>query len=465
MKIILFILILLTLFIPFIIYLIIKTSISNSQNITNTCQSDTECPSGTKCLYNDDYQDKFCTNKKYCSIVNGNLTKCELNGKGCGKLCVNQPPFTCREVTDDNPYEYYKDGQKIKIKNSEKGYGWCLPNLEPSKSKKCNKFTSDPILVQNADKSYNWGCYCKPGMFTYENNIPLQDCTQLIGCNDENGNIHKLFVKDNPEQPCKNSDKNTVCQGKENSKCLNKFSGIPISDTDTESGYCFSEWTKNSTISPYTGFCDCPFGSITTIKSDGTLQCSKSSCSPGIKDNTGVKKCNCQGIPNKNKIQTNKSDCQILAGEDTQFARYINCPEDVPAGTDLYNRCIHEGGRCLPDPCGDNGKWNAETYKCECCPGYVEKPAPGVLGVKCVPLCQGDLNPCGNRGTCTYDKTSSDPEKTISCICNDDYTNFKDPTNTCLTKLKNDGISCDDNKECKSNNCHYTFGIPPTKIC
>ena len=76
----------------YFIYLLIIPKVSSK--LSTTCKNNTDCPSDTKCVYNDEYKTNICTNKKYCSIDNENLTKCDLtNPLSCDDACNNELKF------------------------------------------------------------------------------------------------------------------------------------------------------------------------------------------------------------------------------------------------------------------------------------------------------------------------------------------------------------------------------------
>ena len=374
MNFILILIIFTTILLPIIIYFTLKGSSSYNKNISPYCENDSECPDRTKCVYNPDYDNKLCSTTKYCAVNNNNLTKCNYDVTStkntCKSLCNNEPVFSCIQVNDDNPYVFKKDNMQYNIKNSPTGSGWCLPDINPKDNIKCNKYTSDTILLENKDGSYNWGCYCKTNLFTHSMS-PISDCTEFIGCTDDNNNNYPLYNKDLYKKCIKDSEcgPEGKCWGPNGEKIFNPDSGV-----------CYSKWTSDKDTNPIVnGFCDCPSGTSFVKLNDGynsVLRCGSDSCSPGVLD------------PNK------KKSCICKTG-------YISCPYDLDPASDLAKSCINNP-MCIKDTCGgDNiGSWYNNQHICNCSHGYYEKANSSLLKSTCLKRCVGDDAICGNRGDC-----------------------------------------------------------------
>ena len=429
---ILIVLIVTSLFLYFIYSLLIKTK--SVKSISSNCDTDADCPSDTKCIYNDDYKSNMCTNKKYCSIDNENLTQCDLSkDTTCDNLCNNELQFKCKQVTLDKPYSYYKDGQKYDIKMSNPGKGWCLPNMDQAKNIDCNPFLSEKILVKNTgDDSYNWGCYCKNQLFTHEN-TPTSQCTKQLACKSDDGSVHDIYTKNDPPVQCTGD---TQCGA--NSKCLDVLGNKP----GTFPGYCHTKWTSQANIDPFYGVCDCPPGQKTLKVKNGynsVFKCVSDTCSPGIKNDQAINQCICPD-------------------------GYIRCPQDLSMdSSDIAKACdANKEPKCILDPCRPGGNWDKETQMCKCnttstpdAPyGYMAMgTAENSLGSKCGKVCV-DYNPCGNRGTCTVVNNNQNNFDKVKCIdCVPPYTNYNDKEQRCLTEMRASGEGCSDNNQCLSGNC------------
>ena len=120
--------------------------------LSQFCSSDSDCPSNYSCRPNPEEGGKkqcFPSNKLFCSISpTTELMRCPLGATGvqmCNDTCLNEPKFSCVEVSSQKPYVWRQGDQKINIPASPSNYGWCLPDVE-NKDIECNPYTSDYIL-------------------------------------------------------------------------------------------------------------------------------------------------------------------------------------------------------------------------------------------------------------------------------------------------------------------------------
>jgi hypothetical protein len=435
---------------------------TSQAELSQYCNSDKDCPNSNVCIPNPQKGGKkqcFPADTTFCQITpNSALTSCTLSDPNSCSSCINTPKYSCVAVTQDKPYVWKQGQDTYNLPLSEKGKGWCLPNIVNNIST-CNPFVSDTVLVDTGD-GFEWGCECKyPGLFDHSEG-PTSDCTLVRACGETSGlDTGMLYVPDprnvkcQDDSPCNSGD-----------RCLKELTGdnLPCGPTgvrrvndsslcsDSENCVCHTPWTGNITeqVHPLTGQCVCnkllglEYQCVQRATDHFEMDCVKGHC-PGFDTEGNVEKCN----PDKcYKDQDGNCECCSCP------AGYIRCPDDIPSGntTGLIAYCQNNGPTCIKDPCAINdsiGKWdkNASPPQCNCGGGSYgavdDEFSP--VGQVCSDLCASD--PCGGRGTCVVRNGVAQCDMCIS-----PHTNSADKTCTCASTMPG-GLLDDDC--CSADDC------------
>lgn len=476
-------------FIIFIVLLLITVIIivvnnaKSKSHLTSACTSDDDCPDSDLCIPNPEEQGEkqcFPADKTFCKVQPvTDLQEClcpsvDENGvcqgsTDCDK-CLNNPKFSCIQVSDKNPYKWKQGKTEIQVPNSERGHGWCLPNIQ-NRDITCNPYTSDYVLHEIGPGQYEWGCLCKyPNLFDNAQG-PLSNCTLPRACGTVTGTttLGKLYVP-NKKECHSNSD----CGG--NDVCLDVFTPSPCGYDDiskhietndcknSDSCVCHTPWEGSITedTDPLTGQCVCEdnleYQCVVRSSDYFEMNCVKGFCS------------SVEGAREADSSTCNASQCYKQDG-DCMCCKcppgYIRCPDDINSNNSgLVTYCTKAGPTCIRDPCSTKevpgGYWDPEKNSCVC-PGenFVSmSDENSAVGQVCKDACQGN-GPCGNRGTCYFPEGGKTVEDALCCNCHCPYTNEGDDSCTCSATLKstkgairqaNGGECCSDG-DCCSGNC------------
>lgn len=487
-----------------------------NRTISETCNSDTDCPKGTTCRPNPEYKNKkqcFDENKKYCDISPAtSMTKCVLGTNDCN-VCLNNPKFSCVEVTESSPYVWkVKDnctvgglctnyeGTCIAEKNetfceitappTDPGFGWCLPKIEDT-DVVCNPYTSNYVLqeVDSSTSTYKWACRCKyPNLFGHSSDSG-SNCTLVKACGQNSegeGTLYLPRVGTNgnyttctSDTDCNSVNSTDLCMTKTNSvnePCISRLLDPDVSIARTK--VCHTKWDPNSDRNPLEGRCKCRGENMyQCVKIGGDLyqmSCveSNNTCKPYTESVTTCK-------PGNAYISsaTDSAKCCICGPGS------IRCPDDIPETSGLNRYCKDNGPICVRDPCSStdipDGTWNPVTGQCKCDKtnphGREVADETNPIGRTCKDLCKGTINPCSDRGTCFVKEGSN---RAQCCGCKDSNTNTSDQTCSCSNTQtyypKNTIINLDYNStrkilECdghtsKDNPKNYQYWEGSTKV-
>lgn len=327
-------------------------------------------------------------------------------------------------ITEPKPYIWKKDKTIINIPESNANKGWCLPPIPSFKN--CNELTSNTVLINTGNNTYEWGCECNiPNLFTQSS--PSENCNIELACGyPEDGT---LYI---PSSTTCNTDADCNTGG----YCY-------LSTTDehefNNKKYCYYDWLKNQNIDPRDGICKCIKGKTYIgykIGDQYFKNCVNDSCAPN-------------GKSTKNNCLNDMTSCCICN------SGYIRCPDDIPiSNTTLYNQC-KTVPQCIKDPCQPLGHFDPINKTCICdatSTSALIDDDQSPIGVSCIDLCKGN-GPCGNRGTCYV--TGTDPNKKSACKnCKCPWANVG-ADQTCLynTGQKDDGDTCLYDSDCCSHDC------------
>lgn len=474
---------------------IIVVHTARGSKLKQTCEVNSDCPKGYVCIPNpQENNEKQCvpSGNYFCKIdPPTELRKCKctevdengvcLNSTDCDK-CLNNPKFSCIQVSDKNPYSWKQGDKKVNIPNSPNGYGWCLPDIV-NRDITCNPYTSEYILAEVGDNQYEWGCYCKyPNLFG-NGGQALSNCDFVYACGSSvtDGGGEKLGNLMVPTKENKKCHKDNDCGSGE--KCLdplipppcgydNESKHIVTQDCEkSDSCVCHTNWAGEYTVdtNPLEGQCVCDtingtqldYQCVVRSKDYYEMNCVKGFCNtvPGAK--TSNEKCNPDNCYNPDP--DNPLDCLCCDCPDG----YIRCPDDINVDNQgLIMFCKSNGPTCIKDPCSTpevpGGYWNGQQCVCGTGYTYVEDENSAV-GQICVDPCAGN-GPCGNRGICYFPSDAKDASSARCCDCACPYTNEGDDSCTCsgTTKVP-EGGNCCHNDDCCSGNCegechHYKIG-------
>lgn len=451
----------------------------NNQTFSEFCSSSSDCPQGYECIENPELENKkqcFPSDKIFCAISPSTaLMKCKLSDPNSCDACLNNPAFSCVEVTPDKPFSWTHNGQPVYIPPSAQGYGWCLPKVDNS-SIKCNLFTSQPMLEQIGDKEFEWGCTCKYNVFGHDSTAD-SSCTHVLACGQDNdsGTLYTLtspnekdWISCKQDTDCSGistlSGKPGMCRAPMTSPLpcgyANGSSGLePKVDCSKDSSkcYCHVPWegTLVDLVDPLSGQCVCnddrDYQCITQASDSFAMNCVQGFCQP-FSEAIGSGSCN-------------KGSCFIPPGGNDCICcscpeGYIRCPDDIPSNNiALINYCKNTGPTCIKDPCSTdevpNGYWNLQEQQCVC-PGDASaaKPDPdSAVGQYCANLC-GKNSPCGSRGSC-YVANVGGTKQALCCSCTGGFTNKGDPSCTCSELTGKQPImgTCEADTDCASGHC------------
>lgn len=438
--------------------------------LSEFCNSDSDCPKTMMCMPNPQNEDKkqcFDANKFFCTAFPFTaLTKCSLSDPNSCGMCLNDPTFTCVEVSKEKPYTWVKDGGVVQLPFSEPGYGWCLPNIQ-NRDITCNSFTSDYVLQEVGDGVYQWGCHCKyPTLFDHADGGTSSDCTHPVACGSDNG-FGKLFVP--TSKGCKNTQdcsSGDLCRSPVSPyPCGYSDSGLQpeVDCSDPKSKcVCHAQWSKETAknTNPLTGQCVCSPGL--------DFQCVKRS-SDYFEFNCVQGLCDPWGIDQSEKC--NQKKCYTKGGTACVCCKcpegYLRCPDDIISNNKgLASYCEHNGPTCIADPCKStevpDGYFDKTLGTCVC-PGetsIVVEDENSPIGVVCKNPCSSTSNPCGNRGKCYVQNNQA-----LCCDCVSPYTNVGDNSCTCAgqTGHLQKGAQCCHDYDCASGNCgHDPFCLGPS---
>lgn len=473
----------------------------NKSHLTSGCSGDEDCPKGDLCIANPEDQNKkqcFPSNQFFCKVQpTTDLMQCickEFDENGvctsaktdCDK-CLNNPAFSCIQVSDKHPYSWNQGNSKVKIPNSPDGYGWCLPDIV-NRNIVCNPYTSEYVLTEVGNGEYEWGCWCKyPNLFDHsEGPGTLTNCTLPRVCgetSDDTRPFGKLYVpaKDNTKchatsdcgdgQVCLDVLKPAPCGYDGNSK------HIENNDCkDSHTCVCHTEWAGEYTenTDPLTGQCVCEPGldyqCVVRSTDYFEMNCVKDHCSPWGRAPEG--KCNPSQC-----YSPDKTDCECCNCP----SGMIMCPDDVnPNNLSLLEYCKKSGPTCIVDPCSTQevpgGYWNGTECVCNADgknPSFVPiADENSAVGWVCKDACEGN-GPCGNRGTCYFPEDGKTVADALCCDCHCPFTNDGDNSCTCSATIQNksgsvaggDGASCCFDDDCCSGNCEDPDCDPQCDNC
>lgn len=466
------------------IIIIIIRSRKKSGRLSEECSSNSDCPKTDVCIPNPEDGNKlqcFPADKKFCEIMPvSELTMCKLDDSTSCNMCLNNPQFSCVEVSNTKPYTWRKDNKVVKLPNSPPGFGWCLPNVV-NRDITCNPYTSEYVLEQVGNNEYQWGCLCKyPNLFDHGGGDVFSDCTMVRACGEVDG-FGNLYVPHPDSKKCKS---NSDCENGD--KCLPELSPSPCGvssggqkptdgDCTTEDCYCHTTWSNEimDQVNPLYGRCVCDsaqgleYECIVTSDDSYQMNCVKGTCIGGSRQQD-PEKCNQDQCK---KDGTNCECCVCPTG-------MIRCPDDLPSDSIMVQYCLTNGPMCIPDPCATvpGGHWDKSKNSCVCPGGDgigVYEDLNSSVGQICKNYC--DPSPCGNRGTCTYDPTTQHATCT-GCKC--PWTNKGDANCTCSQTIMGTctnttpkmayGEPCECDKQCCSGKCilidgdgHCGHGKPP----
>lgn len=467
--------------------IVIIQSLRTTSHIIDECGSDVDCPKGDSCLSNPEEQGKkqcFPSGKSFCVIdPPTQLKKCEcsevdengncVNGLASCESCLNNPAFSCIQVSDKNPYTWIQGNTQVSIPNSATGYGWCLPNVV-NRTVECNPFTSEYILAETAPGQYQWGCYCKHENLFDHSQGPLSDCTLVKACRTSDGTVEDLGALYVPEPVTRNCKSDSQCGI--GSKCLSPQNPPPCGyssshgsiinsdcSKDGSNCVCHSKWEGDlvKKVDPLTGQCVCNKGldyqCVVRSSDYYELNCVQGVC--GTFGTTDPSLCN------KNQCYDPNGDGQCSCCNCNKG--YVRCPDDIPIGNaGLISYCQSVGPTCILDPCSTkdvpDGYYDPTLPGCVC-PGensIALEDESSAVGQICVNACRGN-GPCGNRGKCYVPKGAKSYTDALCCDCSCPFTNDDDPSCTCSGILRNDegdeklgaGGNCYKNEECCSGYC------------
>jgi len=484
----------------FTVIIIAVHKASSKSGLSQSCSTDADCPKGDHCVADPQAGGKthcipsdqlFCkidppTELKQCECPNVDENGICVGSTGCDK-CLNNPKFSCIQVSDKHPYSWQQGNKKITIPNSPRNYGWCLPNVI-NRDVKCNPYTSEYILAQVGDNEYEWGCYCKyPNLFGNSNT--LNNCDFVYACAASVGEggekLGTLMVPSKDEVKCHlDSDCPT------NEKCLQPRDPPPcgynstskhIITTDCKDSnncVCHTEWAGEYTLdsNPLDGQCVCnklndkqlDYQCVVRSQDYFEMNCVKGYCG-SVEGSSPTKKiCTTPGEtgccdPQKcfHPDPNDPSQCMCCDCPDG----YIQCPDQIASGNEgLILYCQETGPMCVKDPCATpqvpGGYWNGQN--CECGKGHVAiEDENSAVGQICGDPCAGN-GPCGNRGTCYFPDDGQTVQDARCCDCVCPYTNENDDTCTCSNTSKNSGGNvkigsggeCWWDNDCCSGDCH-----------
>lgn len=123
-----------------------------------------------------------------------------------------------------------------------------------------------------------------------------------------------------------------------------------------------------------------------------------------------------------------------------------NCPEKGQTEDGSWSSYIVHNNRCITDPCNPHGYFDG--VKCVCNEHsipYQDSQSPTTW--VCKSPCSGQNNPCGNRGTCVFDKTG----KTSCTNCK--YPNYQSDDGMCGNFKKSEYSVCTSSDQCETNFC------------
>lgn len=463
----LFILIFLLLLAITIVVIVVYSRRKKQQSLSEFCLSDDDCPKMDACIVNPENNDKkqcFPAQKFFCTAFPfTSLTKCRLDDKESCSECLNNPKFTCVQVTKDKPYTWIQDGKTVYIPESAENYGWCLPNLV-NRDVICNAFTSDYVLEEVGDGMYQWGCLCKyPNLFDHANGDSTGDCILPLACGTPNNFGHLVVPTEKKCSLDSDCGGTNICRQRLTpSPCGYNNGGVqPLIDCSATGAncVCHTRWSGENIqkINPLTGRCECD--------NELQFQCVKRS-SDYFEFNCVQGFCNSPDPNNPWSVDDpkncNNNQCYLQGGDSSNCVcckcpqGFLRCPDDIIANNKgLVNYCERNGPTCIPDPCKTadvpTGYYDKNKGTCVC-PGdtatvWLDENSP--IGATCKDLCGKD-NPCANRGKCHVVNRQA-----LCCDCVSPYTNDGDNSCTCAGQdgKKGAGEPCCKDTDCGSGVC------------